>query len=94
MVWIRCECTSPVNVVFTNLSHDHLDWHGNMNSYFEAKTKLFTEIFSMAELRVINIDEWGASLSKAEKIEISCCGQLASKTGLDFQILKAEPAFG
>ncbi len=28
--------------VFTNLTQDHLDYHGNMESYFQAKTKLFT----------------------------------------------------
>lgn len=27
--------------VFTNLSHDHLDYHGTMEAYFEAKTLLF-----------------------------------------------------
>lgn len=27
--------------VFTNLSHDHLDWHGSMGAYFETKAKLF-----------------------------------------------------
>jgi len=27
--------------VFTNLSHDHLDWHGSMASYFETKASLF-----------------------------------------------------
>lgn len=28
--------------VFTNLSHDHLDFHGTMENYFRAKLKLFT----------------------------------------------------
>lgn len=28
---------------FTNLSQDHLDFHGDMDSYFEAKTRLFRE---------------------------------------------------
>lgn len=28
---------------FTNLSHDHLDYHGNMEDYFLVKSKLFTE---------------------------------------------------
>jgi UDP-N-acetylmuramoyl-L-alanyl-D-glutamate--2,6-diaminopimelate ligase len=29
--------------VFTNLSQDHLDFHGNMSSYWSSKKKLFTE---------------------------------------------------
>jgi UDP-N-acetylmuramoyl-L-alanyl-D-glutamate--2,6-diaminopimelate ligase len=30
-------------LVFTNLSQDHLDFHGTMASYFDAKRRLFTE---------------------------------------------------
>lgn len=30
--------------VFTNLSQDHLDYHGTMEAYAEAKKKLFTEV--------------------------------------------------
>lgn len=29
--------------VFTNLSHDHLDFHGDMESYFRAKARFFRE---------------------------------------------------
>ena len=29
---------------FTNLSHDHLDYHGTMDSYLSAKLRLFTEV--------------------------------------------------
>ena len=29
--------------VFTNLSHDHLDYHGTMERYFEAKARLFED---------------------------------------------------
>ena len=32
-------------VLFTNLSEDHLDFYGDMESYFEAKKLLFTEYF-------------------------------------------------
>ncbi len=33
----------PIEVaIFTNLSRDHLDYHGSMAAYFEAKAKLFT----------------------------------------------------
>ena len=41
--------------VFTNLTRDHLDYHGNLNSYAAAKARLF----AMAGLKnaVINIDD-------------------------------------
>ena len=46
---------------FTNLSQDHLDYHGTLERYFEAKTRLFTELAPAAS--VINIDDAaGASL--------------------------------
>ena len=49
-------------LVFTNLSHDHLDFHGDLESYFEAKRRLF-----FAEPRpvaVVNVgDEHGRRLA-------------------------------
>lgn len=54
-------------VIFTNLSRDHLDYHGDMRSYGEAKAKLFTSV--PARHRIINLDsEFGAQLA-------SRCGQ-------------------
>jgi UDP-N-acetylmuramoyl-L-alanyl-D-glutamate--2,6-diaminopimelate ligase len=41
-------------VVFTNLSHDHMDYHKNMNNYYETKLKLFTEYKS--KRKIICID--------------------------------------
>ena len=47
--------------LFTNLSHDHLDFHGDMNAYAAAKRMLFTDFHS--ELCITNADdELGASL--------------------------------
>jgi len=47
--------------VFTNLTQDHLDFHGTMENYFEAKTKLFTDLAGQKTKRkpvaVINIDD-------------------------------------
>ncbi len=46
---------------FTNLSQDHLDYHKDMESYFAAKSKLFTHEY--AESGFINIDNsYGARL--------------------------------
>lgn len=50
------------SVVFTNLSRDHLDYHGTMESYFGAKARLFEP--ALSERRVICVDdEWGARLA-------------------------------
>jgi UDP-N-acetylmuramoyl-L-alanyl-D-glutamate--2,6-diaminopimelate ligase len=47
--------------VFTNLSQDHLDHHGTMERYFEAKASLFTE--ERADRAVVNLDDpWGRRL--------------------------------
>jgi len=42
--------------VFTNLSEDHLDYHGDMESYFEAKKRLFSELPSDS-IAIANIDD-------------------------------------
>jgi UDP-N-acetylmuramoyl-L-alanyl-D-glutamate--2,6-diaminopimelate ligase len=54
-------------VGFTNLSQDHLDFHQDMESYFQAKAKLFS--FEYADLGFINIDnEYGARLAAQSEI--------------------------
>lgn len=48
----------PVGVVaFTNLSRDHLDYHSDMDSYFEAKMRLFDEIAVDTATAVIWADD-------------------------------------
>ncbi len=41
---------------FTNLTRDHLDYHGSMEAYFEAKARLFSEMISPSGIAVINAD--------------------------------------
>ncbi len=43
--------------VFTNLSHDHLDYHKNMANYFSTKMKLFTEHLKDGTCVSINLDD-------------------------------------
>ena len=46
---------------FTNLGHDHLDYHGSMDDYFEAKARLFTpELTDSAVVDVTGL--WGRRL--------------------------------
>src|ERR1043165_8262742 len=53
--------------VFTNLTQDHLDFHGTMENYFEAKATLFTGLIEQKSktkpTAVINLDDpYGAKL--------------------------------
>ncbi len=53
--------------VFTNLSHDHLDYHGTVEAYFAAKASLFTP--DHAALAVINGDDpWGRRLLERDDV--------------------------
>jgi UDP-N-acetylmuramoyl-L-alanyl-D-glutamate--2,6-diaminopimelate ligase len=53
--------------IFTNLTRDHLDFHGDMESYFSAKRRLF-EILPEGAVGVINADDRrGADLAAAAR---------------------------
>jgi UDP-N-acetylmuramoyl-L-alanyl-D-glutamate--2,6-diaminopimelate ligase len=51
----RAEAITFDVAAFTNLGRDHLDFHGDMESYFEAKASLFTP--QRTKHAVINIDD-------------------------------------
>ena len=61
--------------IFTNLTQDHLDYHVNMENYFEAKKRLFTEVLEASEKRnkfaIINLDDaYGARIAKCSAGEV------------------------
>ncbi len=73
--------------IFTNLSRDHLDYHGSMEAYFEAKSALFTSLkkegAGQGGTAVINMDDpWGKTLSERTEAEVVTYG--IRNTG-DFQ---------
>ena len=76
----RVDGTKFSVVAFTNLSHDHLDFHGTMENYYQAKSRLFK--FGFSEKAIINIDDaWGKRLfeeAEIEKISISTHDQKAN----------------
>ncbi len=50
------------SAVFTNLTRDHLDYHGTMEAYFEAKAALFRGLSPQATA-IVNVDDpWGRQL--------------------------------
>jgi UDP-N-acetylmuramoyl-L-alanyl-D-glutamate--2,6-diaminopimelate ligase len=63
----RLDETRFAVLVFTNLTQDHLDFHGTMDDYFAAKRALFEQ----AEHAVINVgDAWGLRL--AAELQNAC----------------------
>lgn len=58
-------------VVFTNLSHDHLDYHGDMENYFAAKAAIFDSQVSERGV-VVTDDPWGRRLVEHSDIPITC----------------------
>jgi len=52
----RLDGVSIAAAAFTNLTHDHLDYHGDMGAYWNAKRRLFTEVMAPRRVAVINAD--------------------------------------
>jgi UDP-N-acetylmuramoyl-L-alanyl-D-glutamate--2,6-diaminopimelate ligase len=62
----RCDALDYEVAVFTNLTQDHLDYHGTMEDYFEAKRRLFDgRVGARPRVSVVNVDDpYGARLAK------------------------------
>ncbi|MCV4820599.1 Mur ligase family protein, partial [Escherichia coli] len=62
----RCDCLFFRVAIFTNLTQDHLDYHGTMENYYDAKKRLFDgRLGEPPPAAVINIDDpWGRRLSE------------------------------
>jgi len=59
--------------VFTNLTHDHLDHHGTMEAYFDAKASLFVP--ERTVVGVVNTDDpYGARLAERAAVPIVAFG--------------------
>jgi UDP-N-acetylmuramoyl-L-alanyl-D-glutamate--2,6-diaminopimelate ligase len=90
--------------VFTNLSHDHFDFHGDMASYFRAKASLFERRAAGAPA-VINVDdpygrELAASLAggkvtfgrESEDCDYRAAGVASGWEGLSFELTEPDGA--
>lgn len=75
LVQYRIGPTHFETAIFTNLTQDHLDYHGTMENYYLAKRMLFDR----CDYAVINTDdEYGRRLFgeiNCEKDSYSCCGR-------------------
>ncbi len=70
---LKLKKLEPINFeigIFTGLTEDHLDFHGNMEDYFKSKI----ELFKHSGLGIINIDdEFGKRIAKNPPCKIKTC---------------------
>jgi UDP-N-acetylmuramoyl-L-alanyl-D-glutamate--2,6-diaminopimelate ligase len=60
--------------VFTNLTQDHLDFHGSLEAYYEAKARLFTPSFADRAIVCVD-DEWGRRLAQESHVRPTTYGR-------------------
>lgn len=78
-------------VAFTNLTQDHLDFHGDMESYFSTKAKLFTTEY--ADEAFINIDDaYGERLASISEVPVQTLSRTSKKAAWHY--VSAEAALG
>ncbi|MBC7506176.1 MAG: UDP-N-acetylmuramoyl-L-alanyl-D-glutamate--2,6-diaminopimelate ligase, partial [Sandarakinorhabdus sp.] len=76
----RTEGLPVAAAAFTNLSRDHLDYHGDMDAYFAAKLRLFTEVVDGDGAVVVWADDgsWSdrvVAAAKARGLRVLTVGQ-------------------
>src|SRR6266540_6714675 len=77
--------------IFTNLTQDHLDYHGVMANYFAAKQKLFAASAGAPKATgaVINIDDpYGARLAAETDLEVQVTYGLSRSANLRAKDIK------
>ena len=96
----RADAVRFDTAVFTNLSQDHLDFHGTMEAYFEAKAMLFTP--ERAERGVVCVDDaWGRRLAADSRIPVTTLatpawnegaqeGQRSADVAIDYRLVPDE----
>jgi len=76
---------------FTNLTRDHLDYHGSMEAYLAAKLRLFTELLQSDGVAVVNIDDPAGTAvvtaCRARGLKLITYGRAAA----DLQLLDQQP---
>ncbi|MCX6993614.1 MAG: UDP-N-acetylmuramoyl-L-alanyl-D-glutamate--2,6-diaminopimelate ligase [Kiritimatiellaeota bacterium] len=86
--------------VFTNLTHDHLDYHATKENYFQAKTLLFRSLNRCRKkpVAVVNLDDpYGRELVQDVPLEADlityATGQEAAVRAVNLQITSAGSVF-
>ena len=72
---------------FTNLTQDHLDFHGDMDAYRASKTQLFTRHLAAGGAAVLNLDDPAcASFAAAAKATAGCIVRVTRRADADAEV--------
>lgn len=81
--------------LFTNLTHDHLDYHGTMENYFSAKKSFFDKL-KLSAFAITNVDDpYGLAIVEDTKAKVITYGikKEADYQAIDIQILRSGTIF-
>ena len=80
----RLDGVNVTIAAFTNLSRDHMDYHGSMGSYLDAKKRLFSEVLAEDGISVLNADSDAyQTLSEAARGRVISYGRKGKDIRLD-----------
>jgi UDP-N-acetylmuramoyl-L-alanyl-D-glutamate--2,6-diaminopimelate ligase len=94
LVMHRVDGTRFAAACFTNLSHDHLDFHASFEEYFEAKARLFEPVFTDAAATNFD-DPYGVEIgrrSDAAGLSVLGFGLEAAGAAVRAEALDASPS--
>ncbi|MCA1010764.1 UDP-N-acetylmuramoyl-L-alanyl-D-glutamate--2,6-diaminopimelate ligase [Halobacillus halophilus] len=75
--------------LFTNLSHNHLDYHDSMEEYFEAKKMLFDLLKRDGEAVINTDDSWGQRLADTLQEQGTSTYRIGEMSGSDFRMVES-----
>ncbi len=79
---------------FTNLSRDHLDYHGSIDAYLAAKLRLFGELLVVDGTAVVNADSSCADAVRTTVHRRGAKTLTFGETGADLRLLTVRPQPG
>jgi len=87
----RLDGVAIAAAAFTNLTRDHLDYHGDMGAYWHAKRRLFTEVMPPRRAAIINADS-----PYARELAVKCRAHwhrivTFGEAGDDIRLVRAAP---
>ena len=93
----RIEGIPLKTAVFTNLSHDHLDYHSSMEEYAKAKAQMFSSLSSQSTAIINGDDLWAARIVQDcgapivryglnPHLDIAATDLKLSSRGMEFQV--------